>query len=80
MEKKTFEERYKDEVLSDNSKVENCKQCKDCIFQNDGTAFTNNYQKSSCMIYQYPNFKPLYVIKNKSLCEYYSNEEENDAE
>lgn len=71
-EYKTFEERYKDEILSDNSKLENCKQCKDCAFWNDGTVWSNDYKKSCCMIYQYPSCKPMHVINNKGLCEYYS--------
>lgn len=31
-EKKTFEERYADEVLSDDTQKPKCEQCKDCIF------------------------------------------------
>lgn len=72
MKKKSLDERLKNDILSDNSHVENCKQCKDCIFRNDGTAWSNNYQKSCCQMYQYPGFKPLYVINNKGACEYYS--------
>lgn len=76
MEKKTWADEHKDEVLSDNSKIEYCKQCKDCIFRNDGTAFSNHYTKSCCQIFQYPNVKPLQVINNKGVCEYYSNKAE----
>lgn len=78
--KKTWADIHKDEVFTDNSKIENCKQCKDCLFRDDGTVWSNDYQKSCCQIYRYPNFKPLHVINNKGVCEYYHNEDEEDAE
>ena len=74
-EKKTWVDVHADEILSDNSHVENCKQCKDCIFRDDGTVWTNDYRKASCIIYRYPNMKPLRVIDNKGICEYYNNED-----
>lgn len=74
--KKTWVDAHKEEVLTDNSGIEYCKQCKDCIFRDDGTPFSNHYTKSSCMMYQYPNMKPSKVINNKGLCEYYSKSEE----
>lgn len=72
MEKKqkSFEERYGDEVLSDNSGVENCKQCKACLFRDDGTPFSNDYRKSCCEMFPYPGFKPIGVINNTEMCEY----------
>ncbi len=33
MEKKSFEERYRDEVLTDNAALNHYSQCKDCIFR-----------------------------------------------
>ena len=39
-EKKTLEERYADEVLTDNTQFDKCRQCKDCIFRDDGTVQT----------------------------------------
>ena len=75
---KTFYERYGDEILSDNSKVENCKACKDCAFRSDGTVWSNDYKKIHCMIYQYPSHKPMRVIKNKGICEYYHKEENEE--
>ena len=71
----TFEERYGDEVLTDNSKIERNKQCKDCMLQSDGTANTNDYQKCECVIYQYPEMKPDYVFNNTGKCEYYEKDE-----
>ena len=79
-EKKTWSEVHVDEVLSDNSQVENCNQCKDCIFRSDGTTWANDYRKSSCMIYKYPNMKPLRVINNEGLCEYHNNGDEEPQE
>ena len=74
MKGKTFEERYSNETLSDNSQIEYCKKCKNCLFRDDGTVWSNHYTKSSCMIYQYPNYKPINVINNKGTCEYYREE------
>ena len=39
-EKKTLEERYADEVLTDNTQFDKCRQCKDCIFRDDGTVYS----------------------------------------
>lgn len=72
---KTLQERMLEETLSDNSHVENCKQCKDCIFRDDGTVWSNDYRKSCCQMYQYPNMKPLRVVNNTGICEYYSNKD-----
>ena len=75
--KKTLTERMLEETLSDNSQVEHCKQCKDCIFRDDGTE-GSHYTKSSCQIFKYPNMKPLNVINNRGKCEIYHNENEED--
>lgn len=72
MKKKTWVDAHNDEVLTDNSKTEYCKQCKDCMFRDDGTPFSNHYTKSCCMIYPYPGHKPPHVINNNGLCEYFS--------
>ena len=72
IENKTLIERWKEEKLSDNSNSDKCKQCKDCVFQSDGTAFTNHYQKTSCKMYPYPNMKPEGVRNNKMICEYHN--------
>ena len=70
----TFEELHDDEVFTDNAAIEKCKQCKDCLLQSDGTAYTNDYQKCSCSIYQYPEIKPDYVYNNTGVCEFYEKE------
>lgn len=78
MKDKTFSERYSDEQLTDNSRIEKCKQCKNCIFQSDGTVWSNDYQKSCCAMFQYPQSKPIGVIKNIVNCEYYEKQKFND--
>lgn len=76
--KKALTERMLEETLSDNSQVEYCKQCKDCIFRDDGTIWSNRYTKASCQIYKYPNSKPLGVINNKQICEYLNKGEDDE--
>lgn len=78
MKKKTLTERMLEETLSDNSNVENCKQCKDCIFKDDGTVWSNHYTKTSCQIYKHPNFKPLAIMDNKQLCVFYNKGEDDE--
>jgi hypothetical protein len=68
MEKKTLQQRWDEETLSDNSQIENCQQCKNCNFKDDGTVWSNHYTKSCCQMYQYPKFKPLGVINNTEKC------------
>lgn len=64
---------HKDEVLSDNSHVENCKQCKDCIFKDE-----LGYDRIECTIYKYPGMKPRHVIDNKGICDYYNDGTDNE--
>ena len=71
----TFEELHDGEVFTDNTKIEKCKQCKDCMLQSDGTAYTNDYQKGSCLIYPYPGSKPDHVLENTGKCEDYEKDE-----
>lgn len=71
--KKSLTERMLEETLSDNSQVENCKQCKDCIFKDE-----RGHDRAVCMIYQ--NIKPLAIINNKRLCDHYNNGENIEEE
>lgn len=52
-EKKSFEERYADEVLTDNSALNHYSQCKNCAFRDKrligGEEY--GYDKSVCRIY-----------------------------
>lgn len=73
-EKKSLEERYADEVLSDNTQIEKYRQCKNCIFRDGGTVYSNHYQKGCCRMYPYPQFKSYEVMMNQVQCEYYEKE------
>ena len=72
-EKKTWVDIHKDEVLSDNSQIEYCKQCKMCKYRDDGTVWSNHYTKSNCQMFAYPKTKPLDVINNEGDCPYFEN-------
>lgn len=74
MEKKTLEERYAGEILSDNTQIPKCEQCKDCVFRDDGTVYANHYTKSSCRMHRFPDHKPVGVIDGSEECEYYEKE------
>ena len=67
---KPISKTHKNEVLTDNSKIKNCKQCKKCKFwgnkKND--AFSNTFDKSCCDKYPYPDHKPMVVINNTGQC------------
>ena len=58
-------------------------QCGDCIFrdkityQKDGKAVECGWNKSSCVMYPYPQMKPDAVMRNKEECEYYEKEKKN---
>lgn len=69
--KKTLTERMLEETLSDNSKAEYSKQCKDCIFKDK-----RGHDRGVCMIYS--DLKPLYVINNNGICEYHNNGENDE--
>ncbi len=73
MKKLSFEERYADEILTDNTALDECRQCKDCAFRDDGTVWSNHYQKACCEIYQHPGFKPIGVMLNKEICDFHLN-------
>ncbi|MGN0905682.1 MAG: hypothetical protein ACI4NM_00915 [Bullifex sp.] len=70
MEKKTLYERYGNETLTDNSALKKCEECKDCVYRDDGTIYSNRYDKGNCQKYPYPKMKPLDVIFKNAKCEY----------
>ena len=74
MKKKTLEERLEGDILSDSTQFSKCEQCKNCIFRDDGTVYSNDYRKSSCRMYPYPRFKPLAIMNNTENCEFYEQE------
>jgi len=75
---KTWIEAHEGEKFTDNTAIENCKQCKTCLFRNGGTDFSNDYRKSSCAIFGYPDMKPIEIIRNAGQCEYYEKDENAD--
>lgn len=54
----------------DNTGINRCKQCKDCNLRNDGTVWSNRYDKSSCRMYPYPKHKPVSVMNDITPCIY----------
>lgn len=74
MKNKTLEQRYEKEILTDNTQLPKCEQCKDCEFRDDGTIYANDYKKSSCSMYPYPQFKPVGVIRSTEPCDFYVKE------
>lgn len=73
MNKRTWVDTHEDEILTDNSKIDYCKQCVKCIFKDE-----RGHDRAVCMIYKSPGHKPLHVINNNGICEYFNDEE--DAE
>lgn len=72
-EKKTLEERYGSEILTDNTKISKYKQCKDCSFRKsriNGVLY-DDYRKTCCMIFPYPEMKPIQLYNGSTECEYY---------
>lgn len=76
MEKKTLENRYANEVLSDNTVIPKFEQCKNCIFRkitiNGKTV--DDYRRGSCMMYPSPKMKPLQLKDGSEQCDYYEQE------
>ena len=63
--------RYEKEILTDNTKINYCEQCKDCILWGfHGDPYQNAYDKTNCMMYPYPDHKPGYVINNQGPCSF----------
>jgi|LSQX01.3.fsa_nt_gb hypothetical protein len=75
---KTWIEVHEGEKFTDNTVIDNCKQCKTCLFRDGGTDYSNEYRKSSCAIYVYPDMKPIEVIRNTGQCELYEKDPETD--
>ena len=75
-EKKSLEERYGSEILTDNTKIPKYEQCKDCKFRKMkiGDSMIDDYRRSSCMIFPYPNMKPIQFYDGSAKCEFKENE------
>ncbi len=78
-EKRTLEERYADEVLTDNAALNHYAQCKDCFFRfKDYFEFRGQKIKchpedgwKKCVCHMFPEDKPDEVYNNTGECEYY---------
>lgn len=75
-EKKTLEERYGSEVLTDNAQIPKYEQCKTCRFRQMkiGDSLIDDYRRSSCMIFSYPEMKPMEFYHGTAKCEYFEKE------
>lgn len=71
---KSLKDRWLEESLTDNTRVEICKQCKTCALRDNGDVWSNNYKKSCCQIYPYPEHKPEEVVRGNEECEFYEEE------
>lgn len=68
---KTVTERHLDEILSDNTHQDFCRQCKNCAMWGNGNdPFSNRYDKGNCDMFPNPDHKPGYVINNRAPCEF----------
>lgn len=64
-------DRYKDDILSDNTRANYCELCKDCVHWGKNSPWDNKHDKCYCEMYPYPNSsKPLSVINNAGPCTY----------
>ena len=61
---------HADEILSDNTRMQKCRQCEDCKKWGGKDLFQNKFDKTSCDAYPYPAHKPIDVINNRTLCEF----------
>lgn len=59
---------HNNEILTNNSKIEYCKQCKQCVYWNGGDNFSNKYTKANCQKFVRPKRKPIGVINNTAQC------------
>lgn len=75
MATKSLSERWAEEVLTDNTKLKKCEQCKKCVFRDNDDVWSNRYDKSSCAIYVYPEHKPSKVVDGTEECEFFEEEE-----
>ena len=72
-DKQTLEERLLNDILTDNSSLNQYAQCKDCFFR-DKTIVNGTecgWKKGMCRIYEYPNDKPNGVACNRDECDFY---------
>lgn len=69
----TMEERYSNDILTNNAALNPYKQCKNCAFR-DKTAVQGvecGWKKGNCEIFRYPAFKPDDIMRNRDACEFH---------
>lgn len=68
----TVTELYADEMLTDNSKISYCEQCKECRFwgNDEEDYFSNKYNKGNCDKYPIADgiTKPDGILNNYEAC------------
>ena len=79
MEKKSLEERLEGDILSDNTKIPKYEQCKTCIFRKMkiGDSIIDDYRRSSCMIFSFPDMKPIQFYDGSAKCEFYEKDKKS---
>lgn len=69
---KKRKESHIDPYFANNSQVNFCTDCKDCILWHDGNWNTLgvycSYEKGNCEAYPYPGSKPTAVIYHEAKC------------
>lgn len=73
---KSLEERYADEILTDNSKIPKYEQCKNCIFRGleINGEWISDGNRAICRMYSPPKIKPMGIYHGTEVCEYYEKE------
>lgn len=65
--------RHDKEILTDNTQISYCEQCRECIMWGaNNDPFMNKYDKANCLMYPNPDHKPGFVINNEGVCPYRS--------
>ena len=64
-----LEDKWKDDILTDNTSLNKYEQCKDCKFIG-GDVFSDRYDKGCCRKFPYPKCKPTKIMLNKEKCPY----------
>lgn len=65
-----LEDIYENDHLSDNRGENYYQQCRKCKLNNDGTVYSNSYDKACCVMFPYPDTKPIFVMDNQTRCPY----------
>lgn len=59
-----------DEHMSDNRDNIKCLQCRGCIFISNSDVYSNRFYKLHCMVYKYPETKPIGIVRGEEQCEF----------